>query len=76
MLDADPTEVTFTALRPNGSTDPRFGSHGRARIRTPWRGSSGTFATMVLIDEASPTEIVIIATEFERNEVELTRARL
>jgi hypothetical protein len=73
---ADPTEITLMALRPDGSTDPRFGSHGRARIRTPWRGSNATLSTTVSIDEASPTEIVIIATEPERNQMQLIRVRL
>ncbi len=31
--------ITLTALYPDGSTDPRFASHGSARIRTPWRGT-------------------------------------
>lgn len=73
---ADPTDTTLTALRPDGSTDPRFGSHGSARIRTPWHRSSATLSTTVSINEASPTEIVIIATESERNQMQLIRVRL
>jgi hypothetical protein len=73
---ADPTEITLTALRPDGSTDPRFGRHGSARIRTPWHGSSATLSTTVSIDEASPNEIVIIATNSERNQMQLIRVRL
>ncbi len=72
---ADSTDITLTALRPDGSTDPRFGSHGSARIRTPWHGSSATLSTTVSINEASPTEIVIIATESERNQMQLIRVR-
>ena len=73
---ANPTDVTLTALLPSGSADPRFAAHGRAPIRTPWRGSSATLSTMVAIDAASPTEIVIIATESEHNELQLIRVRL
>ncbi len=73
---ADPTEITLTALRPNGSTDPRFGSRGSVRIRTPWRGPNATLSTTVSIDEASPTEILIIARESERKQMQLIRLRL
>ena len=48
----------------------------RAQIRTPWRGSSAALSTMVSINEASPTEIVIIATESKRNLLTLIRANL
>jgi hypothetical protein len=73
---ADQTDITLTALRPDGSTDPRFASHGSARIRTPWHGSSAALSTTVSIDEASPTEIVIIAIEPDRNQMQLIRVRL
>jgi hypothetical protein len=73
---ADPTDITLMALRPDGSTDPRFASHGRARIRTPWRGSNATLSTTVSIDEASPSEIVIVAREAERNQMQLIRVRI
>ena len=73
---ADPTDITLTALRPDGSTDPRFGSHGSARIRTPRHGPNATLSTMVSIDEASPTEIVIIATEPARSQMQIIRVRL
>ncbi len=73
---ADPTDITLTALHPDGSTDPRFGSHGRVRIRTPWHGSSATLSTTVSINEASPTELVIVATQSERSQVQLIRVRL
>jgi hypothetical protein len=73
---ADPTDITLTALRPDGSTDPRFADHGSARIRTPWHGPDATLSTTVSIDEAGPTEIVIVATEPERNQIQLIRVRL
>jgi hypothetical protein len=73
---ADPTEVTLTALGGNGSTDPRFASYASARIRTPWQGANATLSTTVSIDEASPTEVVIVATESERSQVQLIRLRL
>lgn len=73
---ADPTDITLTALRPDGSTDPRFADHGSARISTPWHGPDATLSTTVSIDEAGPTEIVIVATEPERNQIQLIRVRL
>jgi hypothetical protein len=73
---ADPTEMTLTALRPDGSTDPRFGRHGSALIRTPWHGSSAALSTTVSINEASPSEIVIVARESERGQIQLIRLRL
>jgi hypothetical protein len=73
---ADPTEITLTALYPDGSTDPRFASHGSARIRTPWRGPNVTLSTTVSIDQATPSEIVVVATESARSQVQLIRVRL
>ncbi len=73
---ANSTDITLTALRPDGSTDPRFGSHGSVRIRTPWHGSNATLSTTVSINEASPNELVIVATESDRNRMQLIRVRL
>jgi hypothetical protein len=71
---ADSAEITLTALQPDGATDPRFASHDNAHIRTPGHGSSSASST-VEIDEASPTGIVIIAIEPERNQMQLIRLR-
>jgi hypothetical protein len=73
---ADPIDMTLTALRADGSTDPRFANHGSARIRTPWHGPGATLSTTVSIDEAGPAEIVIVAAEPERNQIQLIRVRL
>jgi hypothetical protein len=74
---ADPTQVALTALRPDGSTDPRFASSGRALIRTPWRGQNATLGTSVSITEANPSEIVVIATDDDAgNQLQLIRLRL
>jgi hypothetical protein len=73
---ADPTELTLTALRPDSATDPRFASHGSAQIRTPWHGSGAALSTEVSIDEAGSGEVVIIATESGRSELQLIRVRL
>jgi hypothetical protein len=73
---ADRSEMTLTALRPNGSTDPRFARHGSAQVRTSGRRPSAALSTTVSLDEAGPGEVVIIATEPERNEMELIRLRL
>jgi hypothetical protein len=73
---ADPTHITLTAIRQDGSTDASFGSHGHARIHTPWRGPDSASGTTVKIARASPTEIVVIATEWRHNQLELLRVRL
>jgi hypothetical protein len=74
---ADSTRIALTALRRDGSTDPRFASDGRALIRTPWRGLNAAFGTSVLIAEASPAEIVIIATNDDAgDELQLIRVHL
>jgi hypothetical protein len=66
---ADPTHLTLTALRPDGTTDLSFGSHGHAQIRTTVQGT-------VSITRASPTEIIAIATAYGRNQLQLIRVRL
>jgi hypothetical protein len=73
---ADPTHLALTALRPDGSADPRFGSHGRARIHTPWRGRNSALETMVSITKASPRAIVVIATRYGRSQLQIVRLRL
>jgi hypothetical protein len=66
---ADPTHLTVTALRPEGTPDPRFGTDGRTRIRTPWRGFNATLDTMVSISKARPRAIVVVATRSGRLEI-------
>jgi len=66
---ANPTQLTITARRADGSIDPRFGNDGRARIRTPWRGFNASLETQVSITEAGPKAIVIVATRPGRLQV-------
>jgi hypothetical protein len=68
---ADPSPLTLTALRRDGSTDPRFGSHGQARILI-----HATLDTTVAITQASPAEIVAIATDYGHDQLQLIRVRL
>lgn len=72
----DPTDITLTALRPDGSTDRRFADHGHARIRTPWRGSNAMLSTTASIEEAGPGELLILATESGRGQQQLIRLRI
>jgi len=65
--------LTLTALRPNGSTDVRFGDRGHARIHTPWEGLGSEDVSII---KASPTELVLVATNQEDNQVEITHVRL
>jgi hypothetical protein len=73
---ADPTRLTLTARRRDGSIDPRFGSHGRARIHAPWSGRNSALDTMVSITKARPSAIVVIATRYGRAQVQVVRVRL
>jgi hypothetical protein len=71
---ADPTRLTVTARRDDGSIDSRFGGNGRAEIRTPWRGFNAKLETDVSINRAGPGAIVIVATRSGR--LQLIRLRL
>ena len=73
---ADSTHLAVTALRPDGSPDPRFGSDGRARIRTPWKGRNAALEIMVSMTEASSRAIVLVATRSGRDQLQVIRVRL
>jgi hypothetical protein len=73
---ADPTQLTLTARRRDGSIDPRFGSHGRATIHAPWRGRNSALDTMVSITKAIPSAVVVIATSYGRAQLQIVRVRL
>jgi hypothetical protein len=73
---ADSTRLRMTALRPDGSVDLGFASHGRARIHTPWKGRNSALDTMVSITRSRPRAIVIVATRYRYNELQLIRLRL
>jgi hypothetical protein len=66
---ADPTRLTIAARRADGSIDSQFGSDGRVRIRTPWRGFNATLETEVSITQAGPKAIVVVATRPGRLQV-------
>jgi hypothetical protein len=66
---ADPTRLTITARRADGSIDRRFGSNGRASIRTPWRGFNAKLDTAVSIARAGPRAVVVVATRSGRLQV-------
>src|SRR5437899_3150187 len=71
-----PSFGTPQARRNDGSADPRFGSRGRARIHTPWKGPNATPETMVSVNRASPRTIVVIATQDGRKQLQVIRVRL
>jgi hypothetical protein len=73
---ADPTQFFVTAHRPDGTLDTRFGNGGRARIHAPWRGRDAKLDTMISINQANPTTIVVIATSPRHSELQLIRVRL
>jgi len=73
---AEPTRLALTALRPDGSIDPRFGSQGRARIHTPWRGRNAWLDTTVVIARAAPRAITLVATRAGLNELQIVRVLL
>jgi hypothetical protein len=63
---SDPTQATVTARHADGALDSRFGSLGRAQIRTPER--SGELPPTLEIIKAAPGEISLIAKLSERSE--------
>jgi hypothetical protein len=69
----NPTELTLTVRRLDGSLDPRFGSRGRTLIRTPWSGTSMAWDVMVSTSEANRTTLLVIATLNGHNELQLVR---
>jgi hypothetical protein len=75
-LYADPTHVTLAALHPDGSLDPRFGSQGRARIHTPWRGRYAPVDTTVVITRATPRTITVVAARDGLNQLQIVRVLL
>jgi hypothetical protein len=72
----DQTQLTVTARRSDGSVDRRFGSRGRARIRTPWRGRDPALETIVSINRASKKTLVVVATQDGRKQMQVIRVRL
>jgi hypothetical protein len=70
------TGPTITALRPNGSLDPRFGHLGRVQIHPPRTEGSTQIGASVSMREARPGEITLIAGLPERPELQLIRLRL
>jgi hypothetical protein len=70
------TDPTRLALRTDGSLDPRFGSHGRARIHTPWRGRDSELDTTVVITRASPRAITVVAMRDGLNQLQIVRVLL
>jgi hypothetical protein len=70
---ADPTRLALAARHPDGSLDPRFGSQGLARIRTPWWGRDDT--TVVVI-RAPPRAITVVAARGGRNHLQIVRVLL
>src|SRR5439155_24984037 len=72
---ADSTQLRLSALRPDGSSDPRFGKGGRVWIHAPWRGRDAALETMVSVTNA-PRTIVVIATRDGRQQLQLIRLRL
>jgi hypothetical protein len=72
----DATRLTLTALRPDGSIDPRFGSQGRASIRTPWRGRYAALDTTVIITGATKRAITLVATRAGLSQLQIVRVLL
>jgi len=84
---ADKIGPSLTALQPNGSADPRFGSRGWVQIRCPsMEGGRGVEAlTNVSVTKGAPGEITLVAEvehdlvtvkPSERDELQLIRLRL
>jgi hypothetical protein len=73
---ADSTRLTLRLLRPNGSAKRSFGTNGRVRIHTPWRGHIAAIETSIFLGRASAKTLNVAATEGERKQLQETRLRL
>jgi hypothetical protein len=60
---ANATRLTLTAVRPDGSLDPRFGHRGRVLIRMPWRGPDPGLEAAVAVDKVGPRSILVLAAD-------------
>ena len=69
----DTTRQTLLLLRPDGSTDTGFGTDGRVRIRTPWRGHDAAVATSLLVIKAGPKSLVLVVTADGHRQLQVTR---
>jgi hypothetical protein len=72
----EPAQLSLMALRPDGSADPRFASHGRVQVHTSARGNLNEELERVSVTEANPTELVLLATQSGREQLHLIRLRL
>jgi hypothetical protein len=72
----DPAQLSLVALRPDGSADPRFASHGRAQVRTSARGNPNEEPERVSVTEANPTELVFLATQSGGAQLQFIRLHL
>lgn len=73
---ANVTQLTLTALRRDGTVDQRFGDHGHAHIRTPWRGTTAANYAIVSVLKANPNSFLIIARRYGHRDLQLIRVRL
>jgi hypothetical protein len=69
---ANPTELSITALLPDGSRDTDFADDGTATLRTPWRGQNAEL-TVILVTQAGAGKLVVVAYDGSDNELQLTR---
>jgi hypothetical protein len=73
---ANAVSLTLTAIRPDGSLDPRFGSGGRALIRIPWRGQDPGLEAAVAVEKIGPRAIVVLAADGGHHVLRAIRIRL
>lgn len=72
---ANAVRLTLTAVRPDGSLDPRFGSGGRVSIRMPWHGQDAGMEAAVGIEKLGPRAILVLAAAGGRHKLLALRIR-
>ena len=72
---ANATRLTLTAVRPDGSLDPRFGNRGRVLIRMPWRGQDPGLEAAVAVDKVGSSSILVLAADGGHHKLLVVRIR-
>jgi hypothetical protein len=72
---ADAVRLALTAVRPNGSVDPRFGKRGRVSIRIPWRGQDAGLEAAVEVSKIGAREILVLAADGGHHELRAIEIR-
>jgi len=65
----------LTAIRRDGSLDPRFGEGGQVRIRIPWKGRYEGLDARVSLIPVGRRSILVLATNNDQRRIRIIRIR-